>query len=96
MLNTIYCKSCLNEYLLKNGNKCPSSNKVIKQDPQNVPVIQFAINSLEMICKNNISGCAWKGKCKEYKDHINNHFIKETIKCMNKGCTELILYILNN
>lgn len=43
----IYYKRCIQEYFNNNNNKCPSSNKISTQEPQNVPVIQFAINILE-------------------------------------------------
>jgi len=87
----IYCKRCIKEYLKNNNNKCPSSSKYIMQEPQNVPVIQFTINILDMICKNHSCGCNWKGKCVEYKHHIMKFCPKEKIKCSNKGCKELII-----
>lgn len=87
----IYCKRCIQDYLNKNNNKCPSSNKIITQEPQNVSVIQFTVNILDMICINHLNGCNWKGKCVEYKHHIQKYCPKKKIKCSNKGCTKLIM-----
>ena len=87
----IFCKNCLKEYLAKNNNKCPFSKKAIIQQPQNVPVINYTISLLEMKCRNYINGCSWKGKCKEYKEHLKKYCLKEKVACPNRGCKQLIM-----
>ena len=52
----IYCSSCLNSYLSANENKCPSSNKIIKGEPQFIPAINSFISGLEMKCKKRVIG----------------------------------------
>lgn len=52
-------------------------------------MIQFTINILDMIYINHSNGFNWKGKCVEYKHHIQKYCHKEKSKCINKGCTEL-------
>ena len=87
----IYCKNCLLDYLSKNDNKCPFSKKVIKIEPQFVPVIFHTINFFEIKCRNYKYGCVWKGKCGKYKEHLIKYCLKEYIKCLNNGCDEFIM-----
>ena len=86
----VFCKKCLYDYFSKNDNKCPISNKVISHPPQDVLLLSFAVGSFEMKCKNNLTGCNWKGKCKDYKEHLQNYCLKEKIKCPNLGCYQLM------
>ena len=87
----IFCKNCIIEYLCKNDNKCPFSKKVIKIEPQPVPVIFSTISFFEIKCRNYEYGCNWKGKCGKYKEHLIKYCLKEYKKCINNGCNELMM-----
>ena len=83
--NKPYCQKCLNFYYEYDNHRCPECKKETKEL---IPKETFneSISNLNMICKNHILNCSWKGKFKDYKRHLENECPKEVINCPNKGC----------
>ena len=81
----VYCKECLNIYYDCYHNQCPKCQRVTKEL---IPKETFfeKLMKLKMICRNHIYQCPWNGIYEDYKDHIENECLKETINCPNKGC----------
>ena len=83
--NKPYCQKCLNFYYEYDNHRCPECKKETKEL---IPKETFneSISNLNMICKNYILNCNWRGKFKDYKRHLENECLKEVINCPNKGC----------
>ncbi|XP_064398235.1 TNF receptor-associated factor 4-like [Halichondria panicea] len=64
----IYCKSCIDQYMMIN-DKCPNCRKVIttfKDERSNRD-----IQSLKVKCTNHTNGCQWVGELRHVDEHPN-------------------------
>ena len=81
----LYCRKCLLFYYDNNNKECPEC-KQLSKEPIKVTSAEVSIGTKKMKCINYNAGCTWRGKCKEYKDHIEKKCPKEIVNCPFKGC----------